>query len=554
MSFIIYFVFIHLTLSLPGFVLFNKIKLFKDPDATLCFSYIFGIILFGFLAIFYFVFGFDLMILRVLSLLFFFVLIYLLIKDKLYRQFKFSFAFSVFVLFSLIPLLFVSLPFGQKYNLIPDPTPIQGREYRTFNVKILNLAKTPANDNYVPFRQAQFFVNRMDINKDSFIREWGVNFFYRTPLMGSVVAYYFDLTGEKLPTSYLWASDQKTYDPVYKKFQIISSTLNSLFILSAFILLKKLFNFKTACLSLIFIAFNFYFLYNTFFSWPKLFVAYFILCAWYLLLYDRKIILLAISAGLAYFTHDLAILYIMGLIVFLILSKEYNKTVVFGLVTALLISPWYIVSRLIYHQQSLFLYYPFFLHGLGFDPHLAVKEFFNTPITQITKIKLKYLYYLLTPFYFLKQHSEGFTKIIFLTTIFTLPGAIGILSVPAYVAVFKKLIKYYKIIVSFIVVPILTSAVLVGNPIGTISALHYLHPVVVLGVGFGIFYLLKFNRLFLIVGLLINLLIYFLLFLNSYNFDISLWLSLKPLTVLISLGLIYLLLLGKFAYCLQVKK
>ena len=237
----------------------------------------------------------------------------------------------------------------------------------------------------------------------------------------------------------------------------------------------------------------------------------------------------------------------------LILLKKYKDTFIIGSLIAILISPWYAISRLIYHQKSLFLYYPFFLSSLGTDPKIAIKEFFNTPLVDIIKIKLNYLYYLLTPFYFLKKQSEGFFNLIFNTSLFTLPGSIGVLILPASIFMITTIRKNYKILISFVVVPIFLSTILVGNPVGIISSLHYLQPIVVLMVGLAVHYLLKTNWFILIPIFILNLIVYAVLSLYVYNFDLLPHLNTRFLILYSTALIVYLYLTGNFVYYLSLK-
>jgi len=209
---------------------------------------------------------------------------------------NYRFIISCLMAASIFSLLFISLPFNAAKTVVPDPQPMAGRNYSSFNVKVLNVAHTQANDNYVPYRQAQFFINRSDPAKDSFIGEWGVTFFERTPLMGAVTANYFNLLGDRPPIDYTWSAKSSDPDHTYKKFQILAQILNSLLLIPGFFLLNRLFNRKTAYISVLFLIPSAYFLYNSFFTWPKSLVSFFVLTSWLLLLEKRP--RLTILAGM----------------------------------------------------------------------------------------------------------------------------------------------------------------------------------------------------------------------------------------------------------------
>ncbi|HMS92576.1 MAG TPA: glycosyltransferase family 39 protein, partial [Candidatus Saccharibacteria bacterium] len=315
---------------------------------------------------------------------------------------KFIVPISALVALSLVSLFFIGLNFTSNVNYIPDPEPISNSNYNVLSVKVLNVSHTNANDNYVPFRQAQFIINRLDPATSSFIDEWGVHFFQRTPLMGAVSAFYFDLFMSKPPIDYLWRTSATDPSNTYLQFQIIATILNSLLLIPAYYLIKKLFNSKTAYISLLFLASSHFFLYNSFYTWPKSLVAFFILFSWYLLLENklRFTILAGIVSAAAYLTHDLAFLYIVASLFMLLYKKRFRDIVIVLGITVFSALPWLITSSVIFKKASTFYLYPISVENIpqpGREKEIMSK-FFKTSIWELFMIRIRTLTYLLTPY------------------------------------------------------------------------------------------------------------------------------------------------------------
>lgn len=420
----------------------------------------------------------------------------------------------------------MALPIHKSHTFIPDPTPVSGAHYDVLNVKVLNVAHTPANDNYIPYRQAQFFINRSDPAKDSFISEWGVSFFERTPLMGAVTANYLNLFPSHVPIGYAWNKDSLDPRHTYLQFQLLASILNSLYIVPAFYLLRLLFNKRTALVTCLFLIVSQFFLYNAIFSWPKSLVAFFVLTAWLLVL-SKKTTADAIVAGavfgVAYLTHDLALLYLGATILYLLYTRRFADVALISIPPALLALCWLVVAKH-YAQPSSFMYYPLSIKGLPpVDGKDVVHRFLHTNPFYILYIRLYNLFYLLTPYQlFASQIGQTIARRIWAVGLYSLPGATGLaLIVPAILAFFKRLANWRLII--FIFGPFIGETLLIGWPQG-LGALHFAEASVVLLSGFAIHYLLQLaDRRWLFAAFVgqVAILIYFILF--SYDFPYSLW-------------------------------
>lgn len=531
LSIFLYFVFINLSLLIPGYALVKKTKYFsKQPGLELCAGYLTSIIIFAICAVLAYILKLSPDLTRVVS---WFVILYGLVETVRLKYYKslFKLRFPIFCLLalSLMANLFLGLSYNTKYVNVPDPTPQPGANYQVLNVKVLNVAQTQANDNYVPYRQAQFFINRSDPAKDSFIQEWGVGFFERTPLMGSVAASYMNLFNNKPPINYTWSATGADPDHTYQKFQLLAHVLNSLFIIPGFFLLELLFKRKIAVLTSLFLVISQFFLYNAIFSWPKSFVAFFILISWILLIKKTPsyVFIAGLVSGLAYLTHDLAVLYIGASLVYLLINKRLKDMLIFTIPAFLLALPWYIAAAIVYHKPSSFIYYPLSTGGIPQIEHKKqiIHDFFHTSIFRLIKIRIDNLVYLLSPYELLSSEGgQAGLRRIWSVGLFSIPGAVGLgLMVPALLQVLKSIRKY--IVWVLILLPVIFSTLIIGWPKG-LGALHFAEAIVVLLSGFGISFLTKLkNYLWTIGAYVINAaqLIFFIAY--SYSFHLGNWFS-----------------------------
>lgn len=545
MVFFLYFLFVHISLLLPGYVFITRTRFLKThPGIELSIGYLISIAIFALLALISYILKFDELIFQTIFWLIFFSSCVIFIYKKIYKQLFLSwFPLTCFFLATFFSFLFIGLSYNGTNKYIPDPELRNDRNYDTLSVEVLNIAQTNANDNYIPYRQAQFVVNRSDPAKDSFIDEWGVHFFQRTPLMGAVTAEYFIASNDSPPIGYTWASDAVDSQNTYTKFQIIAQILNALFIIPAFYLLKRLFDKRTAALALLFIVPSQFFLYNAFFSWPKSLVAFFILLSWLLILEGRfRFVLLAGAAsGLAYLTHDLAVLYIGATLLLLLVQKRIRDTIVLGAVFVLFALPWLITSSLLYKKPSSFYLYPLSIHDIPQpeEKEKIIQEFKDTSFFRILQIRLESLFYLLSPYQAIYSESgQEAGRRFWALGLFSVPGAVGIgLIVPMVLGVIKQIKNYAFWILTLM--PIILSTIVIGWPKG-LGALHFAEASIVLLIGLACSWLVRARHVvwsMLAYLLCTAQLIIFLLY--SYRDNTYSWLgSFKDICLLASMGLI----------------
>lgn len=546
MLLLFYFLFIHVVLFLPGYVLIKESKLLRGrPALELVSGYAASLVFFALSIFAAYICGFSYQIIQIIGLAALVVSSYFFVSHKHWKDLAaFRLPLLCLIMLSALSTLLVSLPLTGNQPVIPDPEPLANRNYQVFDVKVLNIAQTNANDNYIPYRQAQFILNRSNPQTDSFINEWGVSFFQRTPLMGGVTAFILNLLGDRPPVDYIWSASATDPQLTFIKFQLTAHVLNALFLLPAFLLLSRLFDKKVAGITLLFLSVSQFFVYNSVFSWPKSLAAFFVLLSWVFLLQKdkRSIILCGIVGGAAYLTHDLSVLYIGTSFLILLFQKRFRDALIVGGISVFMAIPWIVTSALIFKRPSSFIYYPFSLKDIPQPQtdHGIISRFFHTSPLTIIWIKIQSLFYLLTPYQLLVDElREGWLKRLWGVGIYSIPGAVGLgLLVPAAVGVFKKFASR-KLFWGLVIIPLILCVFIIGWPRG-LGALHFAQPAVILLSGLGVFVVLKyfsgikaFYVCLILFGLSVIQFIYFLLF--SYDFNVGSWGSKKPLTILISM-------------------
>jgi hypothetical protein len=539
---LLYFIFVHLSLLVPGYVIVKKIGLLRDkPAFELCAAYVVSLLLCVIFGVAGYVLSVPHLALAIVHWGVLLVTAYLFWQGKYYRDLAaFRFPLAVLVGMSFFSLAFISLAYSGDRPFIPDPAPQPVNNYEVFNVKVLNVAHTFANDNYVPYRQAQFFVNRSDPGKDSFIDEWGVHFFQRTPLMGAATAEYFVLFGNHPPIASPWSPIGQDPDTTYLKFQVIAHILNTLFVLPAFLLIRYFFNRRTAKIALLFMIPSQYFLFNTFFSWPKSLVAFFILFSWLLIL-ERRLrctIGAGVVSGMAYLTHDLAVLYLGATVVLLLSQKRIRDTLIFGMVSSLFALPWLITSALVYKKPSTFIYYPLSIHDIPQvdKRHEIIQEFLHTSPLKLLYIRLETMFYQLSPYQLLfSEGGQAMGNRLWAVGLFSIPGAVGLgLMFGTLLGAIQKLRRNMTFWI-LTLVPVILCTIVIGWPRG-LGALHYAEATVALFMGLGVWFLLGLkSKLWLVLAYLIAVAQVTFFGVFSYNFRVSAWLhSLHDVALLLS--------------------
>lgn len=533
---ILYFFFVHFLLLIPAFGFLKYLKIFNNSLLKqVCLAYFCGIIFLGLTGAMLYGLNVSEIVIRSLLWGVAFIGTILFIKTRAWQDLlKNRLILIIFLLMSLLPTLILSLSSGTaNQKFFPDPEYISTNNYKVLNVKVLNFAHTQANDNYIPYRQAQFFVNNSDPAKDSFISEWGVNFFQRTVLMGSVVSSFFTLFNDDPPIAYTWSAVGQDQDFTYAKFQIIAHILNSVLILPVFLLAARLFNNKTALITALFIGSSHFYLSNSIFSWPKSLTAFFILFS-IILVFENKFsstLLAGLSGGIAYMTHDLAIIFILTALFHMFLKKRYRDVLLYMVGSLPFPILWTYISSIIYHRQSTFIYYPFSINGLPQEnnKHTIIKDFFHTNIFKILKIKWEGLFRLATPYQLLvAEQGKDWSTRLWAVGIYTIPGSLGLGLLP--VGVYALVRGYKKIrweVWLYMLFPVLLILLIFGDPT-ILGSLHFSQSIVALTTATIIYILLGFKKYvsqLIISGLSINIMYSIFFVVYSYNFEIGRWFS-----------------------------
>jgi 4-amino-4-deoxy-L-arabinose transferase-like glycosyltransferase len=524
---VFFFVFVHVTLLIPGFVAVKKSGLFSDsPPIELISGYVISLLFFALLAFSNYIFDINLLVTRFFCWAILALTFWIFIKNHYYQDLLvYKIPLVCAVLMSLLSTAFLSLTFASPYKFVPDPHNQPYRNYKVLSVKVLNIIQTQADDNYIPYRQAQFFTHRIDAGSNNFISEWGVTFFQRTPLMGAVTANYFNIFGETTPLQYTWSNTGFDPDQTYLQFQLISHVLNALFIIPAFFLLLKLFGSKTAVLSSLFLTISPFFLYNSIFSWPKSLVAFFVLSSFFLLLHGktRYVIMAGAVSGIGYLTHDLAVLYIGTAVCLLLYQRRYRDLLIYISIPVVFLLPWLYAADIYYRKPSSFFIYPFSTHGQpqpGQNQQI-INSFLHTSPLKIIWIRLVSLFYLLSPYQLLfSDATQSWAKRFWAVGYFSIPGSIGLgLMVPAYIGLVRARAK----VLILSMMPVVFAVLVFGWPKG-LGALHFAQASVVLLTGIAVSYMLKLkDSRWLLLPLLFGVaqLIFFMLY--SYRFNIGAW-------------------------------
>ncbi len=525
---LLFLVFAHVTLLVPGYVIIKKTgMLAKTPGIELAFAYLLTMALFAGLATADYALRFSPGLSRLLCWTIILGSLVELFRARYFKDLvKLRFPLICLLMMSIMSSVFIGLTFNAPRPYVPDPVAQPGRNYNVLSVKVLNVAQTQANDNSIPYRQAQFFVNRSDPAKADFINEWSVTFFQRTPLMGAVTANYFNLLSERPPVDYIWSNNSPDPSHTYLQFQLLAHILNALFILPALFLLTKLFNKKAAIISCLFLVISPFFIYNAIFSWPKSLVAFFILLSWLMLL-EKKLTytaLAGIASGLAYLTHDLSVLYISASVLLLIWDRRFRETLLFGATALFFAMPWLVISDLLYHKPSTFILYPFSTGGIPQveQKHQIIHNFFHTSPLRLLKIRIDNLVYLLSPYQLFNSGGGPVSVRLWSLGLFSIPGSVGIgLIIPAMLGIFKK----FRDVTLWILIltPIITANIVIGWPKG-LGAMHFAEAVTVLVCGLGVYYLSQLkNRVWLFLAFAANSiqLVFFIAF--SYDNVVGPW-------------------------------
>ncbi len=209
----------------------------------------------------------------------------------------------------------------------------------------------------------------------------------RTPLYGLLLSFL-----NTSPIHYYWFT------------QIISVILSSLYLIPSYLISRKLFSENTAKLSILFMVFTPFMIFQTGYTWPKNISMFFILFATYLIFLHNhryRYTISGIFLGVGFLFHNYTGLYIITIFILMTYYKINHKTTVLSSLIITLI-PYFIWTYLYYGtiSTSRFIYYPISIEYCGAitqsTDHI-ISVFLSTPIANIIEPHISNLLVTTTP-------------------------------------------------------------------------------------------------------------------------------------------------------------
>jgi len=364
----------------------------------------------------------------------------------------------------------------------------------------------------------------------------------RTPLFNLLIYAYHHLLGTSLYQ--FWIS------------QIISVVANSVFIVPAYLIAKRVFGNNIARISVAFMIITPFLVENAIYTWPKNMAAYFTLLMIYFLFFseneNKKLhyTLAGVFSALGFLTHNYVMFYIIVSIIALIYVKKVHnqspmvslqrflksKYIYYFIAMVVVVIPYLLWMYSFYGtiSTSKFIYYPFAVEGYDAALNGTTQElfntFYNTPIQQIIGIRIINAVVTLTPAALpinpVATHFRTYNPIYYYSHDY--PGALSTLMYILIVTwFFKYLLKKTKtssVLVMFVVLPFIITLFMWGwREWGLVT--QTLHPTVPILIMFGFnelckLYNQKLRSVFLylvFIGCLIEDMIYGVLINNFYQ-------------------------------------
>lgn len=277
---------------------------------------------------------------------------FVIIRSKLYADFFGSdkFGLGVMLVVFFFANAFANLPYQ------PSDLPFMAFPYPWV------VGRTPflPGDPTIPFSWAILILNQL--RDFSLCCGWSLT--DRTPLMGLVSAFVLAATRTQTPVNALVVAPVPTTS--FLVFRTVGTFLDSMVVLPAYMLLKRLFSQPIARASIIFVALNPFIIWQQFYTSPKSMAAFFILFA-YLLVLDKRYSVSGMILGLGYLSHQYAVFFALGITAYSAISRNSFRqgfSRLAGLASfvaafALSISPWEVWTNLAVGRGSRFFTYAF---------------------------------------------------------------------------------------------------------------------------------------------------------------------------------------------------
>lgn len=169
-------------------------------------------------------------------------------------------------LYSLLSVLVIAVPAGDLQDVIWD--------------KSLLMSSLPI-DSIIPYNVSRYILEGLDPNVLEISPGWKLS--DRGPLAGMLNAVVFLLLGLRENTHWMQSSPG-----LYFVYQSLMTVLNALSILAVWFVGLELFGRKAGGFALLLLSTTYFYFLNTFFVWPKFFMAFFVLSAVFVGSGDRK--------------------------------------------------------------------------------------------------------------------------------------------------------------------------------------------------------------------------------------------------------------------------
>lgn len=452
-TYILFSLLIIVGLFFPGLVFLSGKRSRLGSDEKLALSPVFSIVFLGLLSIVVYFsplpvkFGF-----RFFSFLWFGLAVYLFLKNRLKKRVltifkKERFGILLFLLLVVGNITYSFLPVDFTKGKIGKYPPHAQGMYAGTQL----LAGDLPGDNYLPYRIAQFVINKLPAKTYQFYGTAAAFINSRTPLSGLVSAAFLVDVGAEVPDYYLWHPDYYPLDNnSYELFGCIHIILNSIFVFSLSLFLRKIFkNRKVVELGLLFMVLNPYLNTHVFYTWPKLFMGYVVFLFFYGVLKGWGWKGIGALMALSYWIHPSAMLYIPGAFIYIFLRDSVKLSTIrncfrVGIPFLLLIAPW-----------------QWWINTLPFDSMGMIKaHFISKENTVLHLLGVRLVMFLRTTMPVMVASEAivkwpGFLKQLSKNASFSLAGAISLsLFLWAYYSLVRYFSKFKKEILSFFVVPV----------------------------------------------------------------------------------------------------
>jgi len=428
--------------------------------------------------------------------------IYYFIRLRLYKDLAGSDRFglnSTLALF-IFAWLYVTLP------ALPSTIPFLFGEPWHTRVPFL------PGDQVLPFRVAQFVLNQANLETVEFYCcGWLIS--DRPPLMGLIAAFFLATAQIKVSLAPVWGiSAEQVATSGYPEFQMVGIWLDSLLILSGYLLIKRIMHRRVAQIVASILLINPFILWNTFYTSPKSMGAYFVFLFFILLIEGKHTKLAGLMAALAYLSHQYVLVYIIGGLVFWLIKHGLTTTnvrriFIISIVMIAAVAPWELWTILVYGHPSKFLLYPLAVSGFNPEnPQATLQDFARMEVSTFIWTKVLNLYRTIFPF------SLGFTlsdinqlfagsniasnismypyiaALAFLY-VFSLPGALTLtMAFPSYLGSLNKAFRLE--LFSFVAIPLALSVMMIGYPTSGLTP-YFLQPTIPLLLASGVALLLR---------------------------------------------------------------